>query len=182
MSEPVRGKNDLGTPAWFLALVCAMGTIILDPCSNPWSLVPALVHLSAHRGEDGLTADWYAIVTAYADELVGALTFSNPPYGLGDDGRPLLPFWAAKIVSEAARGLEIIVLVPLAPDTRWFRTLRDACTAKCEVERRIGFVGGAHGTGQIRSCAFYFGPRRFLFCHVFESIGEVKPYDQRRAA
>jgi hypothetical protein len=47
---------------------------------------------------------------------------------------------------------------------------------------RVIFEGGAHGTGQIRSCLFYFGPRRFLFAHVFEAIGEITVYDRRKAA
>lgn len=183
--EPIRGTNDLGTPAWFLALVYRIAAVVFDPCSNPWSNVVAAFTASAHAGEDGLSISWFDVVQALGPGLV----YVNPPYGhgpvdpaTGKKGPPLLPAWAAKIVEEAARGVEIIVLVPLAPDTAWWRTLRDACQAKCDIEKRIGFEGGAHGTGQIRNTAFYFGPRprQYLFCYVFDEVGEVRAYDARR--
>jgi hypothetical protein len=184
VTELERGTNDLGTPKWLLDRVRALGPIVFDPCSNPWSNVDALFSASAHDGEDGLSISWREVI----DTLGPGLVYANPPYGNGPPeegkkkGRPLLPAWSSKIVEEAQAACEIITCVPLAPDTAWWRAQRDACNAHCAIERRVAFEGGAHGTGQIRSSVFYFGPQRFLFCHVFEDVGEVRPYDTRRPA
>lgn len=167
-----RTKNDLGTPAWFLRTVRQVGPIILDPCSNPWSVVRARVELSAHRGENGLEVDWLALLAAHGP----GLAFWNPPYGVGH-----LAKWQAKFAHETARGAESIGLVPNSPDTKWWRGMRDACDARCDVERRIGFDGGEHGTGLVRSSVFYAGPNPYLFAHAFSALGEVKVYDRRRA-
>lgn len=167
-----RTKNDLGTPPWFLPFVRRVGPIVLDPCSNPWSLVRARVELSAHRGEDGLATDWSEILRAHGG---AGLAYSNPPYGVGH-----LPKWAAKFSLEAERDAEIVGLVPCSPDTAWWETMLDACDARCDVHRRIGFEGGEHGSGQVRSEVFYFGPNPYLFGHSFDELGEVHVYRRRR--
>lgn len=170
-----RQKDDLGTPAWLLDRVRDVAPIALDPCSNEWSeaSVRALSSCDIDLGQDGLAIDW---LHPYADAPVG-LVFCNPPYGRG-----FLRLWSEKIANEAARGVEIVSLVPCSPDTEWWATLRDSCDARCDVATRIAFEGGQHGTGQIKSEVFYHGPRRFLFAHAFDSLGEVVVYSRRKAA
>lgn len=167
-----RTKNDLGTPEWFLKSVRRLGAIILDPCSNPWSTVDAYIELSAHRGEDGLSADWSQIILSKMPDLsAGGFAFINPPYGPG-----FLRKWAEKMIAEARKGVEIVTLLPCSPDTLWWEWMRDDCDARCDVARRIGFDGGEHGAGQVRSEVFYFGPRPYLFGHCFSEIGEIMIY------
>lgn len=165
-----RTNNDLGSPAWLLERVRQVGPIVYDPCSNDWTEATVNApHVSnIDRGQDGLSTTWSAF---------GGLVYVNCPYGRGH-----LPRWSEKIALEAARGCEIISLVPCSPDTAWWETLRETCNARCDVAMRIAFEGGEHGTGQIKSEVFYHGPNRFLFCHAFDSLGECIPYPRRRAA
>lgn len=182
MIEHTHTTNDLNTPEWILELVRALGPIVLDPCHNPWSTVGALFTASLHDGEDGLSFSWLEVVQALGPGLV----YVNPPYGYGPPvkeglthGPPLLPGWSSKIAEEAAAGCEIVSLTPLAPDTEWYRRLRGTCNARVDVDKRVSFPGGKHGTGQIRNEIFYHGPRRYLFAHVFEAVGELRVYDGR---
>lgn len=162
-----RTNNDLTTPVELVAELHRFGTLALDPCSNPWSDVDALVAVSAHRGECGLAADWVALIASVAHPHEDPFAFVNPPYGRGHLGK-----WADKCVYEYTRGAEIIVLPPNDISTGWWRTLRGAARARVDFDRRLKF-GGGDGAGKIRSSLFYFGPRPYLFAHVFAHHGQL---------
>ena len=83
------------------ALIAAGINFDIDPCSPGAgkSVVPASLHLTEE--EDGLTAPWYR--SAYV----------NPPYGKA------LPHWIRKMSLEAARGVQIVALLPVRAETRW---------------------------------------------------------------
>lgn len=157
-----RTNNDLCTPEEVLALVWQLGPIALDPCSNPWSTVGAQFRLDGEQGRCGLLADWHELAE-------GGLVFVNPPYGRGH-----MRAWAAKIADEAARGCEILALVKGDHSTEWWRTLRKHTRAICYWDGRISFEGGSHGSGNFASSLLYFGPRPYLFCHVFQDAGDVR--------
>lgn len=161
VDAPVRVNDDLGTPAWILERVRSIGPIALDPCSNPWSRVDARVTLSKHDGEDGLARRWSTIVEP------PALAYVNPPYS---NPKP----WCERIIEAADDGLEVVALLKLDPSTQWSATLRSRPRAVCDFHRRISFDGGAHKTGQLASTLVYYGPRPYLFCHVFQDAGEVQ--------
>ncbi len=161
-------SDSLCTPDFILWRVRNLGTIALDACSNPQSRVNAEIELSLEAGDDGLAADWLATCTT-------GLAFINPPYGRGH----LRP-WTAKIAAEAARGCEIVSLLPNDTTTQWWATVNGTCQARCDIARRVAFIGGAHKSGTLKSSVFYHGPRRFLFAHHFEALGEVSVYDRRR--
>ncbi len=154
-----RTKNDHNTPKCVLEVVREFDDIALDPCSNPWSTVGARVELSAHLGDDGFGVDWACVV---GDE--GGVVFVNPPYGRGHLAR-----WVDKCAFEAAERAEIILLVPCAPETGWAMEARRACNAWGVWGKRIPFVGAGGEAAKAANAVYYFGPRRFLFAHVFES-------------
>lgn len=172
-----RNTNDLTTPRFLLERVWRFGPVILDPCSNAWSEVGARVELSIDRGEDGLSADWRAILERETGAVdAGGLVFVNPPYGPGHM-RP----WARKMVSEAHRGVEVIGLVKFDLTTEWWRVLARATTARLDIDRRVAFGGGAHGSGTIISSLLYIGPRPYLFAHHVADLGELHLYPRARA-
>jgi hypothetical protein len=169
MTELERTNDDLGTPRWFVDILRQLGTIDLDPCSNPWSTVGALIEISAHRGGNGLKRSWAEFLTR------GSRVFVNPPYS---NPKP----WCERIVEAADADLEIVALLKLDPSTEWARMIAARRDAKCDFDRRISFDGGKHSAGKMASTAAYFGPRPYLFCHLFQGHGEVRVYDRRRAA
>lgn len=93
------------TPLDFLAVLVRLGPIILDPCGNPLSVVPAARQILLP--DDGLTASW----------PLRGLVFCNPPYGRA------LGAWARRLAAHAAAGGELVALVPARLDTRWWRAL-----------------------------------------------------------
>lgn len=89
------------------------GRVLLDPCSNPTSIVNA-VHTCSGPDIDrcGLAEEWHKYP---------GLVFINPPYG-----RKILP-WVKKAAEEAflaqqlQTGTEIVLLGPSRTDTSWFQ-------------------------------------------------------------
>lgn len=130
-------SDSLCTPDFILWRVRNLGTIALDACSNPQSRVNAEIELSLEAGDDGLAADWLATCTT-------GLAFINPPYGRGH----LRP-WTAKIATEAARGCEIVSLLPNDTTTQWWATVNGTCQARCDISRRVAFQ--AARTSRVRS-------------------------------
>jgi hypothetical protein len=131
-----------------------MGTIDLDPCSNPPPYnVPATLHMS--RRDGGLTQHWHGKV------------FMNPPYGRE------LPRWMAKLAHEIQTGRvsEAITLTPARPDTRWFQTLWSA-DALCFWRGRLQYVGSAT-RAPFPSVVGYFGDHAARFGEAFEAVGKV---------
>ncbi len=173
MSE--RTNQDHNTPECVLEVVRRLGPITLDPCSNPWSTVGALVSLSAHRGEDGLEASW---VHDSSDGDSRGVVFVNPPYARGQVIR-----WVRKIAAEVAQNehLEAILLVPGDDSTDWTDAAVGSCAAYCDPSSRIAFVGAGGSGAKAPSRLYYWGPRRYLFAHVFEELGRVRVFDRRAA-
>jgi hypothetical protein len=105
--EDGRTNQDHGTPQWFIdALLEFRERIACDPCSNPWSLVPAELSYSLHRNENGLLSPWPS----------DGLTYINPPFGRI---RP----WMLKSNLQAGEypEAEIVMVCPFTPQTKWFR-------------------------------------------------------------
>lgn len=153
-------KHDWCTPPLVLDRVRRVGPIALDPCTSPANPCGAEASYSLH----GLSLPWWG------------LAFVNPPYG-----RELVK-WADKVVEEAARGIEIIMLVPSRTDTRWWGHAFEAAQACALWRGRITFVG-APSAAPFPSCLFYFGARRRRFSLAFKDVcrivsagrGAVKP-------
>lgn len=138
------------TPSEVLDIVRTFAPIGLDPCSNERSTVRA----PASFLSGGLEVSW-------AD--YGAV-FVNPPYGRA------LREWAEKIAYEAAKGVEIVALVPSRTDTRWFQLLAAHANVICFWKGRITFEGAPH-PAPFPSAMIYFGPRSARFRTMFKDCG-----------
>lgn len=111
------------TPPEVLAPVRSFAPIRFDPFSNGRSLVRALEAVSPPA--DSLILDW----------PTDGCIWCNPPYGRA------LGRCAAKIAEQAARGAEILTLVPARTDTKWWRQLAPVCW--CAWQGRICFLEDA---------------------------------------
>ena len=155
-------RHDWQTPDVVLHLVRQLGPIGVDPCTTAANPVQALHWL--HEG--GLEADWLALSKRYGP------TFANPPYGRE------LPPWVAKCATEGERGAEVVMLVPHRPDTGWFDLAIRSANAICEWKGRLRFKGAEHSE-PFPSALLYWGPRPWLFCHVFARQGRVRVLRER---
>lgn len=160
-------SDHLNTPEYILERVRALsgGRIALDPCSNATSTVGATYALSLEKGNNGLTADWLAIIDKA--HPFGDLAFVNCPYGRGH-----LDPWTTKITEEASKGCEIVSLLPLDPTTKWWKRMTSTAQARVMIDHRVQFVGGSHKSGSIKSALFYHGTRPHLFLHHCCELGE----------
>lgn len=119
-------RTDWKTPPHLVALVREYfgGTIPYDASANASNSCGALDYST----EDGLTRDWPRQV------------WSNPPYG------KVLREWLAKYSVEAAKGKEILTLLPCA---RWEQAyLQDAmsnATEVCFIRKRVNFINPETG-------------------------------------
>lgn len=156
------------TPPEVLDPIRAFGPIALDPCDNATSVVQA-----AHVCVDGLAEEW----TPAAHGEPG-LTFVNPPYS---DVTP----WIAKAQTEAARGVEVVMLLPADTSTRWFHDVLVARAsyhpdALLYYRRRIKFLG-ANGSPKFPSLLAYWGKDASAFREHFSPHGWVVRLKRRAA-
>lgn len=157
------------TPESFLKLVYKVGTVGLDPCSHQNSYVKSNASF-VYPDKDGLEESWQGY----------GLVFVNPPYG-----RKLIK-WIIKCVVEAARGAEIILLIPSRTDTRgWQKWLLPTAKKICFVSGRLEFVDGRDPSAKknkatFPSAAIYFGPNPEKFETIFSSIGTVIDGKQKK--
>ena len=151
--------NSWGTPEPILDPVRRVGPIGLDPASNSTNPTGARKYITAEDDPCGLFSDWRELAD---DELI----YVNPPYGRG-----CMDPWAAKIISEAAKGAEIIALVRCDPSTRWARELIKASTLIC-YPPRIKFRGAA-GSPNFSNAVHYLGHRPKTFTRAFTDLGPI---------
>lgn len=143
-------KQDWCTPPLVLDRVRRVGPIALDPCTSAANPCGAEASYSIH----GLDLPWWG------------LAYVNPPYGRA------LQTWADKVVKEAARGVEIVMLVPSRTDTRWWGQVFEAAQACAFWKGRITFVG-APSAAPFPSCLFYFGTRSRRFRLAFKGVSRI---------
>lgn len=108
------------TPPEVLAPIRAFSPIAFDPFGNAESLVDARIVVTPPG--DSLVIDWPK----------DGSTFANPPYGRA------LARCARKIAEQAARGVEVLTLVPARVGTKWWRVLSPLCW--CAWNGRITFL------------------------------------------
>lgn len=111
------------TPKWLVdAVVAGLGSIDLDPCSNPHSIVPA--RRKVQLPEDGLAVDWSEFKGVYV----------NPPYGRG------ISEWIEKAWLASTKGSNVIIVIPAAVDTKhWHRYVWQHAARICFLEGRVKF-------------------------------------------
>ena len=164
-TETDHGWPHWTTPEWYLERVRRVGPIGLDPCSNPKATTGAYVEFyGPGYAKDGLAESWIG----YAEH---GLVFVNPPYGRE------LPKWTAKSAAEAARGCEIVALVPARTDTRWAHDhVFSSAAAILFHKKRIKFGNpppNAKGSDapKFPSMTAYWGRRPANFAAAFEDLG-----------
>lgn len=162
-------NKDWGTPLKYIEAVREFfgGTIHLDPCSSPYSIVDALVEycLPTH---DGLREAWNS-----------PSIYVNPPYGVDHEHGSSIKDWLRKC--EEANRLyesEVIALVPVATNTgHWKKYVYGKATAVCFLyDTRLRFLvnGKDGGKGAPMSCALiYWGRRYERFFEIFIRFGAV---------
>lgn len=167
MSEPAialpeRTKEDHCTPEWLLGIIYSFAPIGLDPCSNPWSKVRASRTYSRHNGEDGLVESWDPLTSRW-------IIYVNPPYGAGK----IMP-WVEKAGAEYFEGgVQVLMLLPATPDTKWFREAFYGSRGVCFLRKRVAFDGAYPAGAKQPSALFYWGADTEKFQAVFSGHGIV---------
>lgn len=130
----------------------------LDPCSNPNSIVHAEIEWWGPDagGTDGLVVPW---------ETSG-LVYVNPPYSDKFS-------WSQKCHDEAARGHEIISLLPGDTSTEWWHRYCAKATRICQWKGRLKFQGDRAHPARFPSVLVYWGPRAVKFERMFATHGAV---------
>jgi hypothetical protein len=170
-------SGDWCTPAKYVAAVRKVfgGTIALDPCSNPWSIVRAQTEFRLPE-TDGLKPSWdYPTI------------YVNPPYGADRRRGTTIKHWLCKC-AEAHRlfGSEVLALVPVATNTsHWKNYVWSQAAAVCFLyDTRLRFLveGRDEGKGAPMSCAMIYWSRtidkfREVFC-AYGAVVDLRPRDE----
>ena len=169
-------NDDWNTPPEILDPIRGFRAIALDPCANPTGVVAAACGIMPP--DDGLAERWgdhAACGIMPPDDGLG-LVFVNPPYS---DVTP----WIRKAAAEAARGVEIVMLLPADTSTRWFhgelvgRAAHHA-DAILYYRRRVKFLG-ANGSPKFPSLLAYWGADSARFRDHFSPHGWIVRLERR---
>ena len=158
-----------GTPKKYVDAVKRFfgGNISLDPCSNEFSIVNAIVEYRLPN-KDGLKESWN-FPTIYV----------NPPYGSDRERGTTIKNWLSKCaLSHKKYHSEVIALVPVATNTgHWKQSVFGEATAICFLyDTRLKFLenGLDIGKGAPMSCAMiYWGNNYNDFYDEFIKYGAV---------
>ncbi len=165
----ITDNKDWCTPPKYVEAVREFfgGKIHLDPCSNNYSIVKAIVEYSL-PDHDGLKASWdYPTI------------YVNPPYGIDRKHQTSIKDWLRRC-QEANRRYEseVIALVPVATNTgHWKKYVYGKATVICFLyDTRLRFLvnGVDGGKGAPMSCALIYWGRNFeRFFQIFTRFGAV---------
>lgn len=150
-SAKTGGKDEHFTPAVVLDRVRRIAPIALDPCTSEDN--PCAAARFYTERDNGLLQPWES------------LTYCNPPYS---DAKT----WAAKMATEAAMGVSIVALVAARPDTKWWRTMWDACDVMAFWRGRLTFGDAAH-PAPFPSATFGLNVSQRRFRQAFGDVAEV---------
>lgn len=170
------GREDYCTPGVVLDAVRQVAPIGLDPCAHPRSIVNAWhsFYGPTFRHVDGLAHPWSFIRPP-------TLVYANPPYGRS------LHRWLEKAVIEAAKGVQIIMLVPARVSTKYWRnyvwpTKQRVCFwnggYELQGRTRLRFLDPLTGVLTDSGATFdaalvYWGSRVDRFDRAFRQHGEL---------
>ena len=160
---------DWCTPPKYVEAVTEVfgGTIELDPCSNQWSIVGALVEWTP-PARDGLREEWnYKTI------------YVNPPYGADRARGTTIKNWLRRCAdARETYDAEVLALAPVATNTsHWKQYVWGKATAVCFLyDTRLKFWenGVDGGKGAPMACAMiYWGNDYRKFFDVFIRFGAV---------
>lgn len=162
-------SQEWGTPEKYVQAVLDFfgGQIELDPCSNQYSIVPAIVKYQLPQ-QDGLKASWnYPTI------------YVNPPYGIDKQRGTSIKLWLGRCaLAHYEHQSEVLALVPVATNTgHWKKYVFGQATGVCFLsDTRLKFLvnGQDGGKGAPMSCAMiYWGKNFNQFLFVFAPFGAV---------
>lgn len=162
-------SQEWGTPEKYVTAVRDFfgGTIQLDPCSNEYSIVKALMEYRL-PDRDGLCETWN-FTTIYV----------NPPYGIDKERQTSIKHWLAKCsMAHSDYQSEVLALVPVATNTgHWKKfVFSKACGICFLYDTRLKFLvnGQNGGKGAPMSCAMlYWGVYYEKFLASFRKFGAI---------
>ncbi len=168
-AAPKTGKSKISdcwyTPPEIIALIqqCLEG-ITLDPCADDGKHIESCYHLTT--AEDGLSHQWFGRV------------FMNPPYSCPG-------VWIAKLQEEfnCGRVEEVIALMPVATDTKWFHPLISS-NLICFWKGRIKFLDVNYQPkmpARQSHCLIYWGKNQSRFRQVFSPFGTFNLSEEKGA-
>lgn len=160
----MKPSDERYTPEWLLNIVRAYAPIACDPCTTRDNRTRAEVYYHAGDCDCEIEHEW--------PRASSGVCWVNPPYSRGELAR-----WVGECISQAARGSEVIALLPGDLGTRAGQTVASSSDAICFVRGRIVF-GGPDGyeikTGAKQpSVLAYFGDRAKRFGAHFGRLGVV---------
>lgn len=140
------------------------GYIKLDPCSNHFSVVKALIEYN----NDGLNKNWnYDTI------------YVNPPYGKDKEQHTTIKNWIYKCyLTNKDYSSSIIALIPVATNTsHWKDYIFNKATAICFLyDTRLKFLlnGEIYKKGApMACCLIYWGDNYERFYTIFKTFGAV---------
>jgi hypothetical protein len=162
-------NKEWGTPPKYVNPIKQFfnGTILLDPCSNKYSIVNAKTEYKLPRN-DGLKKNWN-FSTIYV----------NPPYGRDKNRHTSIKDWLRKcVIAHEQFKSSIIALIPVAPNTsHWKEYIFGKATAICFLyDTRLKFLknGKKEGSGSPMACALIYWGKDFpKFYSIFKQFGSV---------
>ena len=158
-----------GTPHKYVKAVKQVfgGTIVLDPCSNEFSIVNAQIEYRLPK-HNGLKESWnYPTI------------FVNPPYGIDKDLGTTIKSWLARCAhAHEEYGSEVLALIPVAANTgHWKKYVFTKAKSVCFLyDTRLRFLenGKDLGKGAPMACAMvYWGDNYLKFYEIFIEHGAV---------
>lgn len=141
------------------------GTIALDPCSNPHSVVNAEIEYRLPE-HDGLRSSW-DFRTIYV----------NPPYGADRQRGTTIKDWLRRCaLAREGHRAEVLALIPVATNTKHWKDyvwgVADAVAFLYDTRLRFLVDGKDEGKGAPMSCAMvYWGEHVSRFEEVFSPYG-----------
>jgi hypothetical protein len=156
-----------GTPQHLVDAVKLLfgGEISLDPCSNEFSVVGAVVEYRL-PDVDGLKESW-GYPTIYV----------NPPYGFDRERGTHIRDWLRRCAdAHRSHGSEVVALIPVATNTAHWKQYvwGEAAGVAFLFDSRLKFLvnGRREGKGAPMSCAVvYWGARYNAFSDIFGGLG-----------
>jgi len=162
-------SKEWGTPLKYINAIKLFfdGEIDLDPCSNNYSIVNAVVEYKLPV-YDGLIESWnYKKI------------YVNPPYGIDKERKTSIKNWLLKCDDTNKKfGSEILALIPVATNTgHWKKYVFGKAEAICFLaDTRLRFLmnGKGDGKGAPMACSMvYWGNDFKRFYRIFSNFGAV---------
>lgn len=148
-------SDEHGTPPFLIkAAREVLGTIDLDPMSNPNSQEIVKATTFYTKEEDRLTKPW-----------IGKI-WLNPAFSLANEA-------VAKLIGAYQAGIccEAVLLLKAAPETKRCRAL--APYPFCELKQRVKYIGNKD-SAQFSTLIFYLGNNFAKFKEVFSNLGNIR--------